>query len=216
MTRVHLTQQLPEATMARLSELFTVTGPQSGPIAHTAKGADVLVPTLADPIDAATIDALLPELKLIANFGAGYDHIDVAYAKSKGITISNTPSVLTEDTADATMALILAVPRRLGEAAQAVRQQTWQGWNPIYLLGHRVHGKALGIIAPEAELVDYGVMRAPMTFKVSKLGYDEKIREFTHEVAQRNPRVLFRDVKPFFRREIFLDSRNVLDLDMAA
>ena len=146
MTRVHLTQQLPEATMARLSELFTVTGPTSGPIAKTAKGADVLVPTLADPIDAATIDALLPELKLIANFGAGHDHIDVAYAKSKGITVSNTPSVLTEDTADATMALILAVPRRLGEAAQAVRQQTWQGWNPIYLLGHRVHGKALGIV----------------------------------------------------------------------
>lgn len=146
MTRVHITQQLPEATMARLGELFTVTGPEKGSLAKTAKGAEVLVPTLADPVDAATIDALLPELKLIANFGAGHDHIDVAHAKSKGVLVSNTPSVLTEDTADATMALILAVPRRLGEAQQAVRQKTWTGWNPMYLLGHRVHGKTLGIV----------------------------------------------------------------------
>ncbi len=146
MTRVHLTQQLPQATISRLGELFTVTGPEKGALAKTAKGAEVLVPTLADPVDAATIDALLPELKLIANFGAGHDHIDVAHAKAKGVLVSNTPSVLTEDTADATMALILAVPRRLGEAAQAVRQKTWTGWNPMYLLGHRVHGKTLGII----------------------------------------------------------------------
>lgn len=146
MTRVHVTQQLPEATIARLGELFTVTGPTTGPLAKTAKGAEVLVPTLADPVDAATIDALLPELKLIANFGAGHDHIDVAHAKSKGVLVSNTPSVLTEDTADAAMALIIAVPRRLGEAQQAVRQKTWTGWNPMYLLGHRVHGKTLGIV----------------------------------------------------------------------
>lgn len=146
MTRVHLTQQLPQATMDRLGELFTVTGPDKAPLAKAAKGAEVLVPTLADPVDAATIDALLPELKLIANFGAGHDHIDVAYAKEKGVLVSNTPSVLTEDTADATMALILAVPRRLGEAQQAIRQKTWTGWNPMYLLGHRVHGKTLGII----------------------------------------------------------------------
>lgn len=146
MTRVHVTQQLPETTMARLGELFTLTGPAGGPLAKSAKGCEVLVPTLADPVDAATIDALLPELKLIANFGAGHDHIDVAYAKSKGVLVSNTPSVLTEDTADAAMALIIAVPRRLGEAAQAIRQQTWTGWNPMYLLGHRVHGKTLGIV----------------------------------------------------------------------
>ena len=146
MTRVHLTQQLPDATMARLRELFTVTGPDKGSLAKTAKGCAVLVPTLADPVDAATIDALLPELKLIANFGAGHDHIDVAHARANGVLVSNTPSVLTEDTADATMALILAVPRRLGEAAQAIRQKTWTGWNPTYLLGHRVHGKTLGIV----------------------------------------------------------------------
>lgn len=139
--------------MARLGELFTVNQPEAtaAPLTgkaliEAAKGAAVLVPTLIDSITPEVIDALLPELKLIANFGAGVDHIDVAYAKSKGVLVSNTPSVLTEDTADAAMALILAVPRRLSEAAQAVRQQTWKGWSPLYLLGHRVHGKALGIV----------------------------------------------------------------------
>lgn len=143
MTRVYLTHQLPAPTMSRLAELFTVSGPGA---LSAAKGCEVLVPTLSDSVDAATIDALLPELKLIANFGAGVDHIDVAYAKSKGVLVSNTPSVLTEDTADAAMALILAVPRRLSEAAQEVRKQQWQGWSPLHMLGHRVHGKTLGII----------------------------------------------------------------------
>jgi glyoxylate reductase len=142
MTRINLTHELPAATMARLKELFDVT---IGP-ARDAKGTSVLVPNLTDTVDAATIDALGPDLKLIANFGAGVDHIDVAHAKSKGITVTNTPSVLTEDTADVAMALILAVPRRLSEAAQAIRQQTWKGWSPNYLLGHRVNGKALGIV----------------------------------------------------------------------
>ena len=146
MTSIYVTQQLPEPTMARLSQLFDVRGPKDGALADNAKGCTVLVPTLNDAITADVIDALAPEIKLIANFGAGVDHIDVAHAKARGILVSNTPSVLTEDTADAAMALILAVPRRLSEAAQAVRQQTWQGWSPTYLLGHRVHGKTLGIV----------------------------------------------------------------------
>jgi glyoxylate reductase len=145
MTRVYLTHRLTDATMARLGELFALM-PIGAPLTRAAKGCDVLVPTLNDSIDAGVIDALLPELKLIANFGAGVDHIDVAYAKSKGVMVSNTPSVLTEDTADVAMALILAVPRRLSEAAQAVRTQQWKGWDPLYLLGHRVHGKTLGIV----------------------------------------------------------------------
>lgn len=139
--------------MARLAELFTIDCPErvaGAPTAHdwgkAAKGCDVLVPTLNDSITSEVIDALLPELKLIANFGAGVDHIDVAHAKRKGVLVSNTPSVLTEDTADVAMALILAVPRRLSEAAQAVRQQQWKGWDPLYLLGGRVHGKTLGIV----------------------------------------------------------------------
>lgn len=111
-----------------------------------AKGANVLVPTLSDAITKEVIDALSPNLKLIANFGAGVDHIDVAYAKKRGIIVTNTPSVLTEDTADIAMTLILGVPRRLSEAAQAIRLQQWQGWSPLYMLGHRVNGKKLGIV----------------------------------------------------------------------
>lgn len=118
----------------------------TGGIILRAKGANVLVPTLSDTINRDVIDALAPNLKLIANFGAGVDHIDVAYAKKRGIIVTNTPSVLTEDTADIAMTLILAVPRRLSEAAQAIRLQQWSGWSPLYMLGHRVNGKKLGII----------------------------------------------------------------------
>lgn len=152
MTRVCITQQLPEATLARLRQLFDVTAPEaSHPLSKKqliskAKGAEVLVPTLIDQIDAEMIDALSPGLKLIANFGAGTDHIDVKHARAKGITVTNTPSVLTEDTADVSMALLLAVPRRLGEAAQEIRTEAWHGWSPMHLLGHRVHGKVLGIV----------------------------------------------------------------------
>lgn len=148
MTRIYLTHRLADATMARMSELFTVTAPTGdavNPLAR-AKGHEIVVTTLNDAVTAEAIDALLPELKLIANFGAGVDHIDVAHAKARGVLVSNTPSVLTEDTADMAMALILAVPRRMNEATQAIANQSWKGWSPHYLLGHRVHGKALGIV----------------------------------------------------------------------
>jgi len=151
--RIVITRKLPDAIIARMRALFpdilyhdSDTPLTPAQLQSMAKGCRVLVCTLGDKLDAASIDALAPECELIANFGAGVDHIDVAYAKSKKIRVSNTPSVLTEDTADATMALLLCVPRRLGEGAQAIRQDTWHGWNPTYLLGHRVHGKALGIV----------------------------------------------------------------------
>jgi len=153
MTRIYLTHRLAEPTMQRLGELFALEGATatqtSIPAAQwlrDAKGCPVLVPTLNDAITPAVIDALLPELKLIANFGAGVDHIDVAYAKSKGVLVSNTPSVLTEDTADTAMAMILAVPRRLPEASRAAERGEWPGWSPNYMLGQRVHGKTLGIV----------------------------------------------------------------------
>lgn len=152
-SRIFITRQLPDATCVRMQQLFGEVAHHAGTqplrgdeLVKAAKGCRILVPTLGDVIDAGVIDALLPELELIANFGAGVDHIDVVYAKEKKIRISNTPSVLTEDTADVTMALLLATSRRLGEGAQAIRQGTWQGWAPTYLLGHRVHGKALGIV----------------------------------------------------------------------
>ncbi|GER02150.1 D-glycerate dehydrogenase [Iodidimonas gelatinilytica] len=108
--------------------------------------ADVLVPTVTDKIDAAILAHAGPQLKLIANFGNGVDHIDLASARQRGITVTNTPGVLTEDTADMTMALILAVPRRLVEGVRLLESGEWEGWSPTGLLGRRLWGKRLGII----------------------------------------------------------------------
>src|SRR5476649_2358623 len=108
--------------------------------------ADVLVPTVTDRIDARLIARAGPNLKLIANFGTGVDNIDVAAATEKGITVTNTPGVLTEDTADMTMALILAVPRRLVEGAKELEADRFKGWSPNWMLGNRIHGKRLGIV----------------------------------------------------------------------
>src|SRR5437588_3240858 len=118
-----------------------------GALAEAARIADVLVPTVTDRIDAAVLGKSGDRLKLIANFGNGVDNIDVEAAHQRGITITNTPGVLTEDTADMTMALILAVPRRLAEGAAVLTdEKRWTGWSPTWMLGHRISGKRLGII----------------------------------------------------------------------
>ena len=117
-------------------------------LGEALKVADVLVPTVTDRIDAPVLKEAGPNLKLIANFGNGVDNIDVAAAVQRGITVTNTPGVLTEDTADMTMALILAVPRRLAEGANVLSggDKDWPGWSPTWMLGHRIWGKRLGII----------------------------------------------------------------------
>jgi len=150
---VIVTRKLPDAIEARMRELFDVQlnaedHPMStAELAHAMKSADVLVPTITDEIDASLIAQAGPQLKLIANFGNGVDNIDVTNAVGRGITVTNTPGVLTEDTADMTMALILAVPRRLAEgAATLTSDKDWQGWSPTWMLGHRINGKKLGII----------------------------------------------------------------------
>jgi glyoxylate reductase len=107
---------------------------------------DILVPTITDRIDADLLAKASPRLKLIANFGVGVDHIDLHAARERKILVTNTPGVLTEDTADMTMALILSVPRRLGEGEKLIRSGQWDGWKPSGMLGHRVNGKTLGII----------------------------------------------------------------------
>jgi glyoxylate reductase len=118
-----------------------------GELAEAMKVADVLVPTVTDRIDASVLSQAGEKLKLIANFGNGVDNIDVTTALQRGITVTNTPRVLTEDTADMTMALILAVPRRLAEGATIITgDQEWAGWTPTWMLGHRIWGKRLGII----------------------------------------------------------------------
>jgi len=108
--------------------------------------ADVLVPTVTDRIDAEVLAAAGPTLKLIASFGTGIDHVDLAAAQQRGIIVTNTPGVLTEDTADMTMALILAVSRRLAEGERLIRSGGWTGWGPTTMLGHRIWGKRLGIV----------------------------------------------------------------------
>lgn len=151
-TRVVVTRRLPEPVEARMRELFDVTlnaddHPMSAEqLAHAMAEADVLVPTITDRIDAKLLARAGPKLRLIANYGAGFDHIDVATALQRGIMVSNTPGVLAEDTADMAMALILAVPRRLPEGAHLMQQGEWEGWSPTALMGHRIAGKNLGIL----------------------------------------------------------------------
>ena len=149
---VVVTRRLPEAVETRMKELFNVrlrdddTPMTREELADAVRQADVLVPTLTDDIDAGLLGQAGPQLKLIANYGAGVDHIDVDTARQHGILVSNTPGVLTDDTADMTMALILAVTRRLPEGLARIQSGDWQGWSPTALLGGRVAGRRLGIL----------------------------------------------------------------------
>ncbi len=151
--KVVVTRRLPEPVEARLGELFDVElNAEDRPLtpeelAEAAARADVLVPTITDRVDAQAI-ARGSEggLKLIANYGAGYDHIDLHTARARGVLVTNTPGVLAEDTADMTMALILALPRRLTEGLELMRSGDWRGWAPTGMVGRRVSGKRLGII----------------------------------------------------------------------
>jgi glyoxylate reductase len=150
---VVVTRKLPDTVETRMRELFDTRlnlddKPMSqAELAEAIKVADVLVPTVTDRIDSALLGKSGENLRLIANFGNGVDNIDVATALQRGITVTNTPGVLTEDTADMTMALILAVPRRLAEGSVVLTGDTeWTGWTPTWMLGHRIWGKRLGII----------------------------------------------------------------------
>jgi glyoxylate reductase len=149
---VVITRKLPDPVETRMRELFDARlnvedRPMTQPeLVAAVKEADVLVPTITDQIDAALIAQAGDNLKLIANFGNGVDKIDVSAAAKKGITVTNTPNVLTEDTADMTMALMLAVPRRLAEGANVLTgDKKWAGWSPTWMLGRRIWGKRLGI-----------------------------------------------------------------------
>lgn len=150
--KVIVTRRLPEAVEARMRDLFEVQlNADDRPFDRAAlveavRDTDVLVPTVTDTIDAELLARAGARLRLIANFGAGTDHLDLAAARSRGIIVTNTPGVLTEDTADLVMALILAVPRRLAEGEKILRAGEWTGWSPTSLKGHSVTGKKLGIL----------------------------------------------------------------------
>ena len=149
---VVVTRRLPEAVETRLSELFDVslrtddTPMTRSELIEAVQKTDVLVPTVTDTIDSSLIGQAGDRLKLIANYGAGVDHIDVATARQRGILVSNTPGVLTDDTADMTLTLLLAVTRRIPEGLALMQSGEWEGWAPTALMGGRVGGKRLGIL----------------------------------------------------------------------
>ncbi len=150
--KVVVTAKLPDATEKRLVDLFDATLNDTGEpydraaLVAAARKAEVLAVSLGDRLDAAFFEAAGERLKLVANFGAGVDHIDLEAAARAGVTVTNTPSVLAEDAADMAMTLILAVPRRLVEGVRALQEGRFEGWTPTWMLGRRVRGKKLGII----------------------------------------------------------------------
>ncbi len=149
---VVVTRKLPDAIETRMMELFEVDlnlddhpfGREE--LVDAVGRADVLVPTVTDRLDADVLDRSGENLRLIASFSTGVDNVDLRAAERRGITVTNTPGVLTEDTADMAMALILAVPRRLAEGERAVRLGDWKDWSPTWMLGHRIWGKRLGVV----------------------------------------------------------------------
>jgi len=149
---VVVTRKLPDVVETRMRELFETRLNETdrpfsqAELVEAVKTADVLVPTVTDRIDASVLSQAGDNLKLIANFGNGVDNIDVVTANNRGINVTNTPGVLTEDTADMTMALILGVPRRLAAGIKALEHEEWAGWSPTWMLGHRIWGKRLGIV----------------------------------------------------------------------
>ena len=150
--RVVVTRKLPDPIETRMMELFDVQlnltdeAMSKTDLIEAVRTADVLVPTVTDQIDAKILSQAEESLRLVANYGTGVDHIDLTIARQRGITITNTPDVLTEDTADMTMGLILAVSRRLTEGERRLRNGDWHGWAPTSMLGHRIYGKRLGIV----------------------------------------------------------------------
>lgn len=150
--RVAVTRRLPEPVEARLAALFDVTLNEDDhhltreELVAAVQNNDAIVPSLADRIDGPLLDQAGPRLKLIANYGAGTDHIDLNHARQLGIMVTNTPGVLTEDTADMTLALIIAVTRRLAEGLAVMQSGTWDGWSPTAFLGGRIGGRKLGIV----------------------------------------------------------------------
>ena len=147
-----VTRKLPDVIETRMMELFEARlnsadeAMSHAEIVANSADADVLVPTVTDRITGDLIRSLPEGLRLIANFGVGVDHIDLGAAAERGVTVTNTPGVLTEDTADMTVALLLAAPRRLVEGDRLVRSGAWTGWSPTFMLGHRIAGKRLGIV----------------------------------------------------------------------
>ncbi len=168
---VVVTRKLPDIIETRMMELFDVKlnledKPMSlSELKDAVAEADVLVPTVTDQINSAVLSSAGENLRLIANFGNGVDHIDLATCRRKGISVSNTPDVLSEDTADMTLAMILSTGRRLAEGERVARSGKWEGWSPTWMLGSRINGKRLGIVGMGA--IGQAVARRAKAFGMS-------------------------------------------------
>lgn len=192
--KVVVTRKLPDAVEERLADLFDVTLNTSDTpytqlqLCDAMAAADVLVPTVTDRIDAEVIAARGDYMAMIANFGAGTNHIDVGAAHKAGLIVTNTPGVLTDDTADLTVTLLLAVPRRLSEGERLLRSGGWDGWAPTSLMGHRVGGKKLGIVGMGR--IGQAVARRAQAFGL-EVHYHKRAR--LHEKLERDLGCLFWD-----------------------
>ena len=149
---VVVTRRLPEVVETRMKELFNVrlrdddTPMSRQELVEAMQSSDVLVPTIGDTIDAGMLGQAGPQLKLIANYGAGVDHIDVESARQRGVLVSNTPGVSADDTADMTLAMIIGATRRIPEGLTMMAKGEWTGWAPNAMLGGRLGGRRLGIL----------------------------------------------------------------------
>ena len=150
--KVFITRRLPKKIETRMMELFDATLNDTDlllkedELISVFKKYEIIVPSIADNISKRVIENAGLQLRLIANFGAGVDHIDIEEAKEKNLIVTNTPGYLADDTADLVMSLLLALPRRLYEGSRVVANGSWNGWSPTSLLGNRIYGKRLGII----------------------------------------------------------------------
>lgn len=204
--KVVVTRRLPEPVEKRLQDLFDTTlreddTPMSkADLIEAVKTADVLVPTVTDAIDAALIAHAGPQMKLIASYGAGVDHIDVSTARQRGILVSYTPNVVTEDTADMTMALILAVTRRLPEGLDIMQNGHWAGWAPTALLGGRVNGRRLGILGMGR--VGQAVARRALAFGM-EVHYHDRV-PVKSDIAKAEGVTYWEDFDELVRRVDFL------------
>ncbi|SHI55391.1 2-hydroxyacid dehydrogenase [Wenxinia saemankumensis] len=176
---VVVTRRLPAPVEARMAELFDARlrgddAPMTrDEMAEALQEADVLVPTIRDRIDAGLLAGAGPRLKLIASYSAGVDHVDLAAARARGVLVSNTPGVLTEDTADMTMALILAVTRRIPEGLAMMQEGRWEGWSPTAMLGGRIAGRELAILGMGR--IGQAVARRARAFGM-RIGYHNRRR----------------------------------------
>ncbi len=219
--RVTVSRRLPPAVEARLQERYDTTltttdeRMSADALREALESSDALVSTLGDPISGELLHRCRPRAKIIAHFGVGYDNLDVASARDMGITVTNTPGVLTEDTADLTIALLLASARRMSEGERELRSGNWTGWRPTHLLGTRLSGKTLGLVG-FGRIAQAVARRARLAFGMQVMAWS---RSLTDELASQHDVRRIADLDDLLRVSDFVslhvpgnvDTRHLID-----